>query len=73
MSAGLGGRAFSFFDPAARAARVHQFSFDVQRELPKEFVLAAGFTGSITHHLIQGTGCQMQQSLGGAAKDRVPM
>jgi len=55
LAAGLGGQAFAFFDGSARAARVHQYSVDLQRELPGSLVVAAGFTGSITHHLIQGT------------------
>jgi hypothetical protein len=55
LAAGLGGQAFSFFDPYARATRAHQYSLDIQRELPSEFVIVAGFTGSTSHHLIQGT------------------
>ena len=55
LAAGLGGQAFAFFAPNAAATRVHQYSFDIQHEFPAEFVVAAGFTGSITHNLIQGT------------------
>jgi hypothetical protein len=55
LAAGLGGHAFAFFDGSARAARVHQYSVDLQRELPGSLVVVAGFTGSITHHLTQGT------------------
>jgi hypothetical protein len=55
LAAGLGGQSFAFYDGNARAARVHQYSFDIQRELPGNIVVVAGFTGSITHHLIQGT------------------
>jgi hypothetical protein len=55
LNAGLGGQAFVFYDGSAGAARVHQYSIDLQRELPRNLVVAAGFTGSITHHLIQGT------------------
>jgi len=54
-SAGLGGQAFSVYSEDAHSTRIHQFSFDIQRELPRGFVLAAGYSGSITHNLIQGT------------------
>jgi hypothetical protein len=54
-SAGLGGQAFSVYSNTAHSTRIHQFSLDVQRELPGGFVLAAGYSGSITHNLIQGT------------------
>jgi len=54
LSAGLG-NTFSFFSPNTPSTRVHQFSLDIQRELPWGLVIATGFTGSITHDLIQGT------------------
>jgi hypothetical protein len=54
-SAGLGGQAFSLFSQNAHSTRIHQFSLDVQRELPGAFIVAAGYSGSITHNLIQGT------------------
>lgn len=55
LTAGLGAQAFSVYDASAKSTRVHQYSFDVQRELPASFVVAAGFTGSVTHNLTQGT------------------
>ena len=55
LSAGLGGQAFSFLDPNAHSTRIHQYSLDIQRELPAGFVLIAGYTGSVTHNLIQNT------------------
>jgi hypothetical protein len=55
LTAGIGGQAISAYDSAARSTRVHQYSFDVQRELPKGLALVAGFAGSTTHNLIQGT------------------
>jgi len=55
LSAGLGGQAFSYFDPNAHSTRVHQYSLDIQHELPKALVIDVGFTGSVTHNLIQGT------------------
>ena len=54
-SAGLGGQAFSVYSDSAHSTRIHQFSFDIQRELPGGFVMATGYSGSITHNLIQGT------------------
>jgi hypothetical protein len=55
LAAGLGAQTFSVYDAAAKSTRVHQYSFDIQRELPAAFVVAAGFTGSVTHNLTQGT------------------
>ena len=52
--AGLG-QSISVYDPYSHSTRVHQFSFDIQRELPASFVVAAGYSGSVTHDLIQGT------------------
>ena len=54
-TAGLGGQAFSVYSNTAHSTRIHQFSLDVQRELPAGFVVAAGYSGSVTHNLIQGT------------------
>ena len=54
-SAGLGGQTFSIYDANAHSTRVHQFSFDIQRELGDGFVLSTGYSGSVTHNLIQGT------------------
>src|SRR5262249_43661961 len=45
LTAGIGGQAISAYDSAARSTRVHQYSFDVQRELPKGLALVAGFAG----------------------------
>ena len=53
--AGLGGQTLTVFDPNAHSTRIHQYSFDIQRELPGGFVVAAGYSGSVTHNLIQGT------------------
>jgi hypothetical protein len=55
LTAGIGGQSVSAYDSAARSTRVHQYSFDMQRELPKGLALVAGFAGSTTHNLIQGT------------------
>jgi hypothetical protein len=54
-SAGLGGQSFTVYDQNARSTRVHQYSFDVQREVGAGFVVAVGYSGSVTHNLIQGT------------------
>jgi hypothetical protein len=55
LTAGIGGQSISAYDSAARSTRVHQYSFDMQRELPKGLALVVGFAGSTTHNLIQGT------------------
>jgi hypothetical protein len=54
-TAGLGGQALSVYSNTAHSTRIHQFSLDIQRELPLGFVVAAGYSGSVTHNLIQGT------------------
>ncbi|HWF09301.1 MAG TPA: TonB-dependent receptor, partial [Bryobacteraceae bacterium] len=55
LNAGLGGQNLTFFSNDAHSTRVHQFSLDIQRELPGSFVVALGYVGSITHNLIEGT------------------
>lgn len=50
------GQSISFIDQNAGATRVHQFSFDVQRQLPGGVALAVGYVGSRTRNLILGTG-----------------
>lgn len=45
------GRAVDFYWQDARAGTVHQFSFDVQRELPGGVALALGYVGSRSNHL----------------------
>jgi hypothetical protein len=53
--AGIGGQNITAPSDTARSTRVHQYSFDVQRELGAGFVLTLGFAGSVTHDLVQGT------------------
>ncbi len=55
QNAGLGGQSFSVYSNTAHSTRIHQFSLDIQREFPGGFVVAAGYSGSVTHNLIQGT------------------
>jgi hypothetical protein len=50
-----GAVAFTFYDPYSHSTRIHQYSIDIQRELGAGFVLAIGYSGSVTHNLIQGT------------------
>ncbi|MCX6590724.1 MAG: TonB-dependent receptor [Acidobacteria bacterium] len=50
------GQAISVYDSAARSTLVQQYSLDVQRQLPMGLVLAAGYVGSKSTHLVQGTG-----------------
>jgi hypothetical protein len=41
------GQSFSFADPAGgQPPYVHQFSFEIQRELPGDFLVSAGYVGS---------------------------
>ncbi|GIU76649.1 MAG: hypothetical protein KatS3mg004_3736 [Bryobacteraceae bacterium] len=49
------GRSLSLFDPNARSPRVHQFSFDIQRQFRGGIVASAGYVGSRTSHLVLGT------------------
>ncbi|HWD99464.1 MAG TPA: TonB-dependent receptor, partial [Bryobacteraceae bacterium] len=53
--AGIGGQSFTIYDANASSTRVHMYSFDVQHDFGAGFVVAAGYSGSITHNLIQGT------------------
>ncbi|MBC8164314.1 MAG: TonB-dependent receptor [Bryobacteraceae bacterium] len=55
-SAGEGagiGQDLTFYDRNARSGYVQQYSFDIQRQLPSGFVLAAGYIGSKSSHLPQ--------------------
>jgi hypothetical protein len=76
--AGLGGQTLSVYDGNAHSTRIHQYSFDIQRELPGNFVVSAGYSGSITHNLIQGTPAininqlpDQYLSMGGALNNKV--
>jgi hypothetical protein len=55
LYAGLGGQNIAFYSNSAHSTRVHQFSLEIQRELPGAVVLAVGYAGSVTHNLIQNT------------------
>jgi trimeric autotransporter adhesin len=73
------GQAISVYDNNARSTRVHQYSFDIQRELPDSIIVIVGYSGSITHDLIQGTASvnidQLPDSdlaLGSTLKQSVP-
>ncbi|MBC7926640.1 MAG: carboxypeptidase regulatory-like domain-containing protein, partial [Bryobacteraceae bacterium] len=55
-TAGIGagiGQDLSFYDRDARSGYVQQYSFDIQRQLPSGFVVAAGYIGSKSSHLAQ--------------------
>jgi hypothetical protein len=45
------GQSFGFFDQARRSPLVHQFSLDVQRELPGKLAMSVGYVGSRSNHL----------------------
>ena len=49
------GRSLSIFDWNSRSPRVHQFSFDIQRQFRGGIVASAGYVGSRTHHLVLNT------------------
>ena len=77
-TAGIG-QAITAYDPFSHSTRVHQYSFDIQHEFPASFVVAAGYSGSITHDLIQGTASinidqlpDAYLALGTALKQQVP-
>jgi hypothetical protein len=53
--AGVGGQNITAPSDNSASTRVHQYSFDVQRELPWGIAVQGGFTGSLSHDLIQGT------------------
>ncbi len=45
------GDSVSFVDPNKRGGLVHQFSFDVQREIPGKIAVSLGYVGSRSRHL----------------------
>ena len=52
---GLGGQAVFGLQRPAHSTRIHQFSLDMQRELGRRVSSWRGYSGSVTHNLIQGT------------------
>jgi hypothetical protein len=78
-AAGLGGQTLTVYDGNAHSTRIHQFSLDIQRELGEGFMVVAGYSGSVTHDLIEGTpNININQlpdadlSLGKALNNQVP-
>ncbi|HTS65132.1 MAG TPA: TonB-dependent receptor [Candidatus Acidoferrales bacterium] len=49
------GQSLSIIDPNARSPRVHQYSIDVQRQLPFGIAIEVGYVGSHSTHLTQAT------------------
>ena len=49
------GQSLSIVNPNSRSPRVHQFSFDVQRQLPFGIAAEIGYVGSRSSHLTQAT------------------
>src|SRR5205814_4089451 len=49
------GQSLSIIDPNSKSPRVHQYSFDVQRQLPFGVAVEVGFVGSRSSHLTQAT------------------
>jgi hypothetical protein len=71
-AAGIG-QSISFPDQNSGPPLFHQFSFDVQRVLPAQIVLTAGYVGSRSEHFLLGVGTvnlnqltPQQMSLGSA-------
>src|SRR5262249_40580354 len=50
------GQTITFIDQHSGSTMVQQFSFDVQRELPRGVTVQAGFVGARTRNLVLGTG-----------------
>jgi hypothetical protein len=55
LLAGIG-QSVSFINQNHRAPNIHQFSFDIQHQLPWGLALAAGYVGSRSHDLVLGAG-----------------
>ena len=55
LQAGIG-QAIGFISQDHRAPNIHQFSFDIQRQLPWGLGLAAGYVGSRSYKLVLGAG-----------------
>jgi hypothetical protein len=49
------GQNLTIIDPNSRSPRVHQFSIDVQRQLPMGVAVEVGYVGSRSHRLTQAT------------------
>jgi hypothetical protein len=49
------GQTLSIIDPTSKSPRVHQYSIDIQRQLPFGIAVEAGFVGSHSSHLTQAT------------------
>jgi hypothetical protein len=49
------GQALSIIDPRSKSPRVHQYSIDIQRQLPFGVAVEVGFVGSRSTHLTQAT------------------
>jgi hypothetical protein len=48
------GQTFSLIDPRAKSPRVHQFSIDIQRELPFGIAAELAYVGSRSNHMVLG-------------------
>jgi hypothetical protein len=57
------GKAMSLLDPTARSPYVHQFSLDVQRMLPGNWVVIAGYSASRSRDLTWSTAAMNQNQL----------
>jgi hypothetical protein len=50
------GQSVSFIDQFHRSPRVHQYSFDIQRQLPYGLTLLAGYIGTTSRQMVLGVG-----------------
>ncbi len=73
------GQTVSFIDQFHRSPRVHQYSFDIQREIFGGLTVLAGYVGTSSRNMVLGTGTininQLEPSnfsLGRSLLDRVP-
>lgn len=55
LLAGIG-QSVNFIDQFHRSPRIHQYSFDIQRQLPGGVAVLAGYVGTLSRHLVLGTG-----------------
>jgi hypothetical protein len=53
--------AVTFFDPESSHPRVHQYSVDLQRDLPGNMSASIGYAGSTANHLDYGTNVNINQ------------
>ena len=72
------GSSVTVLDQFRKSPIVHQYSFDIQRELPYKIALVVGYVGSLSHNLPPGSNININQlapnylSLGNSLFNAVP-